>query len=518
MNYWGDRKMATQKAAIYLRSSKDRNDVSIDSQKRELEKLAMAKELHIVAEYKDAVESAKSENRPDFQRLLRDLKDRRREWSYLLLVDTSRLSRNQYHAHMFNHEAQKRGVSILYSKIPETNPVVDVVILSVMRAFDEFHSLMSKEKGLAGMAENVKQGFRAGGRAPRGYKLKKIETGATREGNPVTKSKLEPNEDAPIVARYLKGRASGSSRRNLKRSLGIEWGDTSLIGYEWNSLTYAGHTVWNVRHEKSSDGGYKGRVKMRPRSEWDITENTHEALITDAEAEAILTSLENSNHSKSRKTPAKYLLTGMLKTADGDPWYGDGPKRNAYRLKKTGKNRTVAMDDVDNMVIEQIVTDMTSPSFVKALFIEARKHQEATAVDPTKDVRHKLMDLEKKISRMINMASQLENPAPALREVDELEAQRGVMKKELGRLEMEYSANAVLANITEDQIGDMLKGISQDMKEMDKEILKDQLSTIVDKIILDPESLELTIHYRIPVESQRNRMASPGGVEPPLPA
>jgi hypothetical protein len=55
------------------------------------------------------------------------------------------------------------------------------------------------------------------------------------------------------------------------------------------------------------------------------------------------------------------------------------------------------------------------------------------------------------------------------------------------------------------------------MEEMDKEVLKDQIASIVDKIVLDPESLELTIHYKIPVES-RNKMASPGGVEPPLPA
>lgn len=35
---------------------------------------------------------------------------------------------------------------------------------------------------------------------------------------------------------------------------------------EWNALTYAGHTVWNVRNEVGSDG-YKGGVKRRPRTE-----------------------------------------------------------------------------------------------------------------------------------------------------------------------------------------------------------------------------------------------------------
>ena len=57
---------------------------------------------------------------------------------------------------------------------------------------------------------------------------------------------------------------------------------------EWNALTYAGQTAWNVRNEKSPDGGYIGGMKRKPRSEWLIQKNTHEAIITDDEAEAIL--------------------------------------------------------------------------------------------------------------------------------------------------------------------------------------------------------------------------------------
>lgn len=57
-------------AAVYLRSSKDRHDVSIASQKRELNKLAKTNNLQIVREYVDVVESAKTEFRPAFQELM----------------------------------------------------------------------------------------------------------------------------------------------------------------------------------------------------------------------------------------------------------------------------------------------------------------------------------------------------------------------------------------------------------------------------------------------------------------
>lgn len=101
------------------------------------------------------VESAKDENRPGFQALLAELKDSQRTWDHLLMVDTSRLSRRRYMAEVFAHEARKRGVVILYSKLPDADPITSAVIIGVMQVFDELHSLMSREKGLASMAENV---------------------------------------------------------------------------------------------------------------------------------------------------------------------------------------------------------------------------------------------------------------------------------------------------------------------------------------------------------------------------
>ena len=56
--------------AVYLRSSKDRSDVSIDAQRRELKALAEKRSLLLVQEFTDIVESAKDEDRPGFQSLL----------------------------------------------------------------------------------------------------------------------------------------------------------------------------------------------------------------------------------------------------------------------------------------------------------------------------------------------------------------------------------------------------------------------------------------------------------------
>lgn len=231
-----------------------------------------------MSRFEDVVESAKDENRPGFQGLLAELKSSRRQWDHLLMVDTSRLSRRRYMAEVFAHECRKRGVTILYSKLPDADPITSSVIIGVMQVFDELHSLMSREKGLAGMAENVRQGFRAGGRAPRGYRLKSIPTGTLRDGKEVMKSVLEPDDNARLVALFLEQRATGMPRRRLHQLLKLPWPETTSIGMEHNALVYAGHTVWNMCNERI-EGHYKGGMKYRPREEWVIQRDTHPALI-----------------------------------------------------------------------------------------------------------------------------------------------------------------------------------------------------------------------------------------------
>ncbi len=340
--------------AEYLRSSKDRSDVSLAAQRHELEKLAASRSIRVVASYEDAVESGATEDRPGFIKLVRALKDPNRGWSYLLVYDTSRIARRRYIAQAIKHQAKKRGVTILYARLPaDLDPVAELVLESVFEAMDEAHSLISREKGLAGMAENVRQGWRAGGRPPFGYRLATHATGAIRDGKPVTKSKLVPNTDAPAISQYLKDRAAGVPRTVAQRN--VKMSASSLIGVEWNALTYAGHTVWN-RHAADGAGH-----KRRPRAEWQVTPDTHPALISQAEAEGILARLETSRVgeavSRAKASTSGHLLTGLLYTSNEQMWVGHG---RYYRLKRCGAERgkLVPAELVNRAVLAQIESDM----------------------------------------------------------------------------------------------------------------------------------------------------------------
>jgi Site-specific recombinases, DNA invertase Pin homologs len=229
--------MSREQAVLYLRSSKDRSDVSIDAQRRELYVLAKAREIIIVGEYADAVESGKDEDRPGFQNLLCDLRSPSRTWNLILVLDTARISRRRLHAVIFEEqECRRHNVRILYKSLPDADPITEMLLKSILQAMDEWHSLTSKTKGLAGMAENIRQGYRAGGTPPTGYRIKRIETGAIREGAPVTKSKLIPDENALQIRAYLQNRARGVSRNDAAKLAGI-YGKTgtTLLGIEKNA-------------------------------------------------------------------------------------------------------------------------------------------------------------------------------------------------------------------------------------------------------------------------------------------
>jgi hypothetical protein len=129
---------------------------------------------------------------------------------------------------------------------------------------------------------------------------------------------------------------------------------------EWNALTYAGHTVWNV-HAERDGGGYVGGSKRRPRHEWKICRDTHEALISEEQAEGLIETLENSKVgkavSRAKAAGSPYLLTPLLETPEGRKWQGE--RRRYYRLKAEGgkPGNMVPLDDLQSAVLDQVMTE-----------------------------------------------------------------------------------------------------------------------------------------------------------------
>jgi DNA invertase Pin-like site-specific DNA recombinase len=474
--------------------------VSLDAQRRALAELAQAKNLPIIGEYADAVESGKDDQRPGYQRLLRDLSARGRAWNVILAYDTSRIARRTYIAQSLQHEAKKRGVSILYVRIPESDPITSVILQNTFQAMDEVHSLMSREKGLAGMAENVRRGFRAGGRAPIGYRFERVATAAVRNGAAVEKSRLVPDEAlAPAIATYLRARSAGQAGSAIARQLRLPITRTGLVDVEWNALTYAGHTTWNTRRPKDSQAS----GSRRPRSEWQIQRGTHQALVSDAEAEAILTRLEKGAHAARRNRGGTYLLSGLLVRPDGKPWWGD---RDCY----TTRGGSIDAALLERSVLEQLPVDLGSPEIVQAFVREIRALQENLQDrSELEAARAALADVEKRIRKLMGLVEHAREPRPLLARLDELEIERQDAAERVMRAEDAGERVKVLEAVDEAAVAALLQRMASDMGELDRDALKDVLRAWIGRIELDPATRSGRITYRLTLS--RVKVASPQG-------
>lgn len=499
----------THRAALYLRSSKDRKDVSTQDQRELLTKLAAERGFIVVEEFVDVVESGKDQDRPGFQKLLSAISNHARGWDRLLVRDTDRLSRAGWINGMVDYEVHKYGVEIVYANIPDVDPMTHILLTSIYRAQGQIHSIMSRDKGLAGMRQNVSRGFRAGGRAPWGYQLRAIGQGIVRDGKELTKTVLEPGADAGAAAEYLRRRVAGEPRVKVARDLKLALSPSTLIGVEWNALTYAGCTVWNVHREYSSESGYGGKGKRRPREEWVIKEDTHPALITRAEAEQLLHAIETSDVgrmvSAAKSAMSKHLLSGQLRHPDGRKWEASG---RYYRFRELPK-RLVRTELVEQAVTAAVLDHLKSDELVDQLLAHAAGRTEIV-MEPRKQLQARIAGLNAMISKAMTAALMLEDPAPAMRKIDELERDRKRLTAEMADIDEEIALRRAAAQIRPETIRALLETFGTCADAGDWKTL---LTAMVDRIDLDPESLSCRIHYRISSASWES-MASLRGFEP----
>ncbi len=504
--------MAKRKSAIYVRSSKDRHDVSVESQQRELEKFVEERGDITVATFIDKVESAKSDDRPGFQAMIAEAKSTGCRFKILYCFDTSRFSRRQYHAQVYKHLLKKSGIEIVFLRLPKTNTILDPIIESLMEAFDQFHSEKSKADGLRGMRENIKQGWRAGGRALLGYQLEKHEVGV-RDGVPITKSKLKPDPvKFHLVQSYLKGRANGESRKALINRLNLSTPYATLAYCEESALTYAGHTVWN-RHNEFIDGQYTQGKKYRDRSEWVITHNTHEAMITNEEAEAILKQRNKQRMTQKRRRTNSYLLSGLVKCGCGANMDGEA---GYYRCHNRCGNRSVKQERIEKVVVELLFDKFLSAEILADLKNEIEK--ELATAKPSHDsylkgLKKELKEIERQISEIMDLVTQVNHKRPLLDRLDNLEENRTNLAETIQLKERKMEPAKILG-LSEASIQLFIEQYRSKLESGNPERKKAVIRSLLDHTVLAGQQLTVVPNYR---ELTGVNLASPRGVEPLLP-
>ena len=99
-------------AVIYARYSSDsQTEQSIEGQLRVCEDYAKSHDIVIVNTYIDRAMTGTNDNRPAFQRMLKD--SNRKEWNFILVYKFDRFSRNKFEMAMHRKHLKDNGIKIL---------------------------------------------------------------------------------------------------------------------------------------------------------------------------------------------------------------------------------------------------------------------------------------------------------------------------------------------------------------------------------------------------------------------
>ena len=138
------------RAVIYARySSSGQREESIEGQLRECYDFAKKHGIIVIGEYIDKAMTGRVDQRPDFQRMIRDSEKGR--FNCVLMWKMDRFARNRYDSAMYKYKLKKNGVRIFYAKETIPEGPEGIILESVMEGYAEYYS--------ENLSQNVKRGY-----------------------------------------------------------------------------------------------------------------------------------------------------------------------------------------------------------------------------------------------------------------------------------------------------------------------------------------------------------------------
>ena len=157
-------------AVIYARYSSDnQREESIEGQIRECTAYAEKNGITVIKHYIDRALSAKTDNRPDFQQMIKD--SEKRLFDIVLVWKLDRFARNRYDSAHYEYLLERNHVKLVSATEPISDSPAGIMVKSMLTGMAEYYSAELSEKVVRGMTENVLKGKYNGGTIPIGFKV-----------------------------------------------------------------------------------------------------------------------------------------------------------------------------------------------------------------------------------------------------------------------------------------------------------------------------------------------------------
>ena len=156
------------KAVIYARYSSDsQREESIEGQLRECTAFAEKNGITVLRHYIDRAFSARTDNRPEFQNMIKD--SGKKLFDMIIVWKLDRFARNRYDSARYKAALKKNGVKVVSATEIISEGAEGIILESVLEGYAEYYSADLSEKVVRGMTENALKCKYNGGTTPMGY-------------------------------------------------------------------------------------------------------------------------------------------------------------------------------------------------------------------------------------------------------------------------------------------------------------------------------------------------------------
>ena len=467
--------MNPTKAVIYARYSSDnQREESIEGQIRECTEYAVRNDMTILTSYIDRALSARTADRPEFQRMIHD--SEKGLFDVVLVWKLDRFSRDRYDSAHYKRILKKNGVRVISARENISEGPEGIILESMLEGYAEYYSAELSEKIQRGQKENALKCRSNGGNIPLGYVVGS-------EGVLETDSATAPLV-REIFTRYENGETLKAIADSLnKRGFRTRKGSAFRVA-----------TLSVILKNRKYIGEYKYADTVIP--------NGIPAIIEPDLFVRVQQRMEGNKKAPSRtKADEEYLLTtklfcgdcGRLMVGESGTSGTNGAKYYYYKcggakrrlgckrkpLKKHWIERVAVVTTVQRVLRDEEINRIADA-------IIDLQNQEDTSIPA---MRQQLKACEKAIENMLN-AIQMGILTPSTKtRLEELEAQRENLKVSILQAELEkpkYTKEQIVSWINRFKYGNV----------DDIEYQRQIIDTFINAIYVYDDKLAFTYNYK----------------------
>lgn len=438
---------ATTNAVIYARySSHNQTEQSIEGQLHDAYDFAAREGYNILGEYIDRAISGRTDDRPDFQRMLSDAA--KRQFSVVIVWKLDRFARNRYDSAINKAKLKKYGVRVVSVKENITDSPEGIILEGMLESMAEYYSANLSVNVKRGMRETLAKGRFCGGVVPYGYKLQ--------DGKLIADEKT-----APVVRYVFEQYAKGVSKKEIIETLkkrGVKGPRGGALGY-----TTFGDNLKNP--------AYIGQFRYNGQTVPGLAER----LIDDATFQKVQEKVKaRAKAPAAAKAKTEYLLQGkafcghcgahMIGESgrgrnDTYYYYTCASRKKNHDCKKANEKK----DFIEWYVVEQTVQYVLTPARAKLVAkAVVEQYKKEFGDDRTAELEKALQRIEHELDALVDAIPDTPKAArPRIySKMEALEAQKADLEIDIAKLKIaqgiQFTESEVLAWLKQFCNGDPL--------------------------------------------------------------